>query len=140
MRSLSSAGSGRRSTAFSTLKMATVEPMPSAIVSDEHGREDRAHRQLTEREPKIVPPVGPPLRSAHGMLPLFCKCSADSLDVLDVSEAAQRFITRRRGRQALGPELLDAHLEMERELVVHVGGRVGTPEAQISAPERECLP
>ena len=107
---------------------------------NEHSRQHRAHRQLTNGEPEIVAPVGPPLRSAHGMLPLFCKCSADSLDVLDIAEAAQRFVTCGRRRQALRAELLDAHLEMERELVVHVGCRVGTPEAQIPAPERSACP
>ena len=107
---------------------------------DEHGRQHRAHRQLTDSEPKVVAPVGPPLRSAHGMLPLFCKCSADSLDVMDVAEAAQRFVARGRRRQTLRPELLDAHLEMERELVVHIGGRDRNPRSADSGARAECLP
>src|SRR6185436_8177815 len=104
----------------------------------QYGSEQRADRQLTDRETKIVTPVGPPLGAAHGILPLFCKCSADLLDVLNIPEAAHRFIARLRWRLTLRAEFLDAHLEMEGELVVHVGGWIWSPEAQIPPPQRRA--
>ena len=57
----------------------------------------------------------------------------------DIAEALDGLSTRALRRHAERNVALGTHLEMERELVVHIGRHVGSDEPEISPPPRLAL-
>jgi hypothetical protein len=74
------------------------------------------------------------LVAVHGALPLLAEgveCGADALDVAEFLLGGRACGV---ARHALRHELVDGGLDVKRELVVDVAGRIGPREAEVSAP------
>jgi hypothetical protein len=117
-------GRGRRTTPFTTLKIAVVAPMPNASVAI----------ATAEAEAKVVREV------RHQLSPLVLTYLASIVlaqspaDGVHVAKACRGRAVGGGGGHALRLVRAREHVDVELELLVDVGIDVGSPEAEISSP------
>ena len=113
--------------------------------SESQHRRDRERRRPPQRahaELHVLHEVGDVLGALSRRLLSPVVVDERGAHVRDVAEALGRFAACVVGRHAERDVPLDAHLEVERELVVDVGRHVGTEESretEIAAPARRAL-
>lgn len=109
--------------------------------SEREGEDDACgHARLapegSQPEADIVNEVGHELDSPVGGVLALVVLHQLIAHLLDVAEAAQCIAACLPGWHAEGEVALDAHGDVELQLIVDVGGRVGTNEAQVPPPAR----
>ncbi len=92
--------------------------------------------ELPHGEAQVAPERVQPVAAADGALPLLADLAALALHPAAVAEALQRRAPRLLRRHPARQVLVDEHLQVEGELVVHVRGHVGPAEAEVAPPER----
>jgi hypothetical protein len=73
--------------------------------------------QLPDREREVLTQLGEVLVSAHGVIPLVPKLSAERLRAVEIAEARERRAARLFRRHAARDILADAHFEVKGDLV-----------------------
>ena len=127
-RSASGNGSGCRTTAENTLKMAVVAPMPRARVRTATAVKSGFFMACLSGERDVLVQLAPPL--AAPLVPVASLGDRPALATrsLEVAEAPLGGEAGRPRREAALHQLARAHLDMELELVLHLAPGGGTQQ------------
>jgi hypothetical protein len=109
---------------------------PEGERQQSRGGKRRTSAELPHGVTNIAADGVEPLGALHGSLSLIGECAHNERDVLAIAEPLGRDPSRFVGRNAARDVVSDELLEVEADLVVHLGPDVGAPEAEIPPPFR----
>src|SRR5206468_1345054 len=101
---------------------------------DRGNGETRRSAERAESKPDVLHEVGHVFAPSLAMHPALVVVHERVTHERDVAKAAKRLAPRIVGRHAERDVAFDAHRDVELELLVDVGGDVGTSEAQVASP------